>query len=116
MDAEQYAKENYFGFAGEGWAYGPFFEAGLKKEDIAEIVHEYSSSPEGYGSEDVMMVFKTPDGRFGFFEAWCDTTGWDCQAGASDVVYAETLTELIFEMTADARRIFGYEPTPDCGV
>lgn len=120
MDITEYNKENYYSFSDEGdgygYAYGPWAEAGLKKSDVSEIIHEYSDSPEGWGSEDVMIVFTTPDGRFGFFEAWCDTTGWDCRAGASDVVYAETLEELIPNLTAEARRIFGYEPTPDCGV
>ena len=116
MDTEQHMSDNYYDYAGEDYGYGPLAEAGLKRGDVAEIVHEYSDSPEGYGSEDVMIVFKTPDGRWGFFEAWCDTTGWDCQAGASDVTYASSEADLIPEMTAEARRIFGYEETPDVGV
>lgn len=102
-----------FSFVGDRWACGPFVEAGLRKEEVASIVHYWSSEDR---EEEVMAVFTTVDGRWGFFEAWCDYTGWDCQAGASDLVYASSEAELVPEMTADARRVFGYEATPDCGV
>ena len=100
----------------EYYGYGPYYEAGIREEDVAEVVHEWSDSPEGYGSEDVMLVVRLTDGRFAYFEAWCDTTGWDCRAGASAVAYADTLKELVPEMSVEARRVFGYEATPDCGV
>lgn len=91
-------------------------EVGINESDVSEIVNCYTDSPEGWYSVDIDLVVRLVDGRFAYFSAWCDTTGWGCQQGASDVVYAGSLAELIPEMTAEARRIFGYEPTPDCGV
>lgn len=91
-------------------------EVGINKEDVSEIINVYATSPEGWGSMDIDLVVELKDGRFAYFSAWCDTTGWGCRQGSSEITYAGSLADLIPEMTADARRNFGYEPTPDCGV
>jgi hypothetical protein len=90
--------------------------AGLNYEDVKEVVHVWAVSPEGWGSMDIELVLALKDGRFAYFSAWCDTTGWGCQEGASQITYGTSVVELIPEMTADARRRFGYEETPDVGV
>lgn len=91
-------------------------DAGIEKSDVSEVVNVYATSPEGYGSIDIDLVVALKDGRFAYFSAWADTTGWGCQQGSSDIIYAGSLADLIPELTADARRNFGYEETPDCGV
>jgi len=65
------------------------------REDVAEFLGYHSYSPEGYGSEDVVGVFKLSDGRYAVLRASCDTTGWDCQAGGSSEV-AATLFDLVW--------------------
>ena len=107
---------NDYGFADARWSYGPFAEAGINRDEVKDVLYEWSDSPEGYGSEDVMIIFSTTDGRYGFLEAWCDTTGWDCRAEALPIIYASSLAKLLPEITAQARRTFGFEATPDCGV
>lgn len=99
--------ENY------GWGYyGPLEEAGFTRDDVQEIVHWREGENEG---DNWLAVLRLTDGRFAYVTAWCDYTGFDCQAGA-DVSYAESLEALVPEMDTEGRMAFGYEPTPDCGV
>lgn len=47
------------------------------------------------------------DGRYFYLEAWCDYTGWDCQAGGKCSI-ASNLEELMqFGLTEGARSRFG---------
>lgn len=94
------------------YGYGPLEEAGFTKADVREIVRWYEGEND---AESWYAVLILSDGRYAGVEAWCDYTGWDCQAG-SEVVYASTEDELISDMTANARRVLGYEETPDVGV
>lgn len=94
------------------YGYGALYEAGIRKDEVEEIVHEWSDSPEGWGSEDVMMVLRMKDGRWCYVEAWCDTTGWDCRAGG-EAYFASSEEELVrTKLTQIARRTLGYEETP----
>lgn len=49
---------------------------------IAEVLHFWAESPEGYGSVDFFAVVRLTDGQYAVSEAWADTTGWGCQADA----------------------------------
>jgi hypothetical protein len=69
-------------------------------EDVS-LVHK--ADPGENDSESWMMVGQLKDGRWFFLDAWCDYTGWDCQAGG-DAQVAATLPELIrYGMTEEAR-------------
>jgi hypothetical protein len=66
------------------FAVGP---GAIKAEDvtperIAEVLHFWAESPEGYGSVDFFAVVRLTDGQYAVSEAWADTTGWGCQADA----------------------------------
>lgn len=51
-----------------------------------------------------VLVAELNDGRFGYVDAWCDYTGWDCQAGGSSGT-ADTLEKLQrWELTSSIRR------------
>ncbi len=51
-----------------------------------------------------VLVVELNDGRFGYVDAWCDYTGWDCQAGGSSAI-SESFEELQrFELTSKIRR------------
>jgi hypothetical protein len=56
--------------------------ADVTAERIAEVLHLWAESPEGYGSQDFFAVARLADGQFAVSEAWADTTGWGCQADA----------------------------------
>ena len=86
---EDYNWDNAFGYA-------PF-----SREDVAEII----AYEEGQNDGDSWVgVFKLKDGRFGYVDAWCDYTGWDCQAGGDGEV-SDTLEHLVrFELTSKNRR------------
>lgn len=103
MDIKEYRFESY----------GPLEEAGFKDGDILEIVH-WREGENDY--ESWLAVLKLSDGQWCYVEAWCDYTGWDCRAGA-ETFYASTEEELVRNcLTQEARHIFGYDETPDCGV
>jgi len=96
----------------DSYGYGPLEEAGFERGDVAKVIH-WREGENDYASW--LAVLKLTNGKFAYVEAWCDYTGWDCQAG-SEVTYADSLAELVPEMTTEGRMAFGYEPTPDCGV
>lgn len=96
----------------DGWGYGPFSEVGVKEEDVESVIHYRAGEND---SDSWLIVAKLTDGRFAYINAWCDYTGWDCQAGG-EITYADSLDDLIPEMDTEGRTAFGYEPTPDCGV
>lgn len=51
-----------------------------------------------------VLVAELNDGRFGYVDAWCDYTGWDCQAGGSSET-ADTFEKLQrFHLTSKIRR------------
>ena len=98
------------------YEYGPYGEAGLSKDDVAEEIHYWSSADEfGWDGESVQIVSRLKDGRWVYIEGACDYTGWDCQAGA-EAWYASSEAELLNEMPLEARIRFGYAPAPDVGV
>ena len=83
-------------------------------ERVASVLRSWGESPEGYGSVDIAATFTLVDGRFGALTGWCDTTGWDCQAGA-DWYEADTEEELIrTRLTRREREVLGY-PHPEVG-
>jgi hypothetical protein len=73
-------------------------------KDIVEIV----AISEGYNDgESWVGVFKLANGNYGFIDAWCDYTGWDCQAGGDGFVNS-SLDELRrWSMNSNARRRLG---------
>lgn len=97
---------------GSFYGYGPIEEAGIEKEDVSRVVAYREGENDGPGW---LLILRMTDGRWAYVSAWCDYTGWDCQAGA-EVTYADSIAELIPEMDTEGRMAFGYEPTPDCGV
>ena len=79
---------------------------GFGIDDVAEVLKESQGENDG---DSWMMVGKLSDGRFFFLDAWCDYTGWDCQAGG-DAQVADTLENLVrFGMTEEARDRLGFE-------
>lgn len=49
-------------------------------DDVAEII---AASAGERDEHSWIGVFRIRDGRYLFVSAWCDYTGWDCQAGGS---------------------------------
>ena len=59
-----------------------------------------------YAETDV-VAFGTTWDEFWLIEAWCDTTGWDCQAGGS-IRVAKTFDDLVrYGMSKETRRMAG---------
>ena len=66
---------------------------GFDMDDVAEVLASYCQpGRDGYANTDVHGLFRLKDGRYATLSAWCDTTGWDCQAAGHGEVYA-TLEE-----------------------
>ena len=62
------------------------------------------------GENDVaswLCVVRLRDRRFAFVDAWCDYTGWDCQAGASVWVHGDLDALVQFGCTREARERMG---------
>ena len=80
------------------FGYAPF-----DREDVVDII----AAEEGANAEDNWIgVFKLAEGTFGWLSAWCDYTGWDCQAGGESHV-CDTLDDLLrgFVGEQDAKRL-----------
>lgn len=86
------------------WSEGAFAYAPFLITDVAEVV----AAVDGYNDGDSWTgVFRLKDGRYGYLTAWCDYTGWDCQAGGHGDTRA-TLEEVIRELcTEDDRKRLG---------
>jgi hypothetical protein len=65
---------------------------------LAEITHLWSERGD-YAETTVHALVRLHDGRWAGVHGWCDTTGWDCQAGVTwfvgsrDEVIRDGLTE-----------------------
>lgn len=69
-------------------------------DDVESVVAVSTGENDG---DSWIMVGQLKDQRFFFLEAWCDYTGWDCQAGG-DAQVADTLENLKrYGMTEEAR-------------
>ena len=81
--------------------YAPF-----STDDVAEILYY----EEGYNDGDSWVgVFKLKDGKFGYVDAWCDYTGWDCRSGGDGGI-ADSFEELQrWQLTTVIRRRLGIE-------
>lgn len=104
-----------FAFAGEPGQSNP--------ADVRPAIPDSGISLTGFGVADVVEVGgliegendgepwrcwgRTFDGDWFYLEAWCDYTGWDCQAGGCATM-AKTKDECLrFAMTDEARTLFG---------
>lgn len=77
---------------------------GFAPFDMLEIEDVIAMDTGVNDEESWVAVVKLTNGRFGYVDAWCDYTGWDCQSGGSGGI-RETLADLQrFEMTSQQRR------------
>jgi hypothetical protein len=73
----------------------------ITEDQIAEVTHlrEKPEHERDYNDNDVHALARLNDGRWAGVHGWCDTTGWDCQAGVTwfvgsrDEVIRDGLTE-----------------------
>jgi len=73
-------------------------EAQWRPPDVKDVVAWRWESPEGYGSEDQVILVRLNDGGYGLLTSSADTTGHGCRCGAN-TVRAATLHELVRHMT-----------------
>lgn len=75
--------------------------ANFSFDEIKRIV----AADEGYNDGDSwVLVVELNNGKYGYVNAWCDYTGWDCQSGGSSAV-SDTFEHLQrFELTSSIRR------------
>lgn len=97
------------------WPVGPGGGAPLddmSAERIAEVLHLYADSPEGFADIDFFAVVRLTDGQHAVSEAWADTTGFDCQ-GDSWWKVGPTYASVIAELSeVNRKRIADGEATP----
>ena len=67
-----------------------FCYADFTIDQVEEVIAFYEGCNDG---ESWSIVVKLTDGRFGYVDAWCDYTGWDCQSGGSSGI-KNTLEDL----------------------
>lgn len=80
-------------------------DAQFTRSDVAKIfaaVIEYGCHNEA----DCYGLFQLKDGRYLSVEAWCDTTGWDCQAGTVKTVASSLGTLIEMGVTSAGRRAY----------
>jgi hypothetical protein len=77
--------------------------------DISSVVEVISAALGENDGESWVCVVRLDDGRYGFLEAGCDYTGWDCQA-SGDCWSSDSLDTLQRHMMhSSARRRLGME-------
>lgn len=82
------------------------WEAALGFADFsADCIENVIAYDDGFNDGDSwVLVAELKDGRFGYVDAWCDYTGWDCQSGGSSEI-AESFEKLQrFHLTSQIRR------------
>ncbi|WUI02066.1 hypothetical protein OHR68_09750 [Spirillospora sp. NBC_00431] len=75
----------------------------ITPERIAEVLHLWAESWEGYGDVNFFAVVRLTDGQYAVSEAWADTTGWGCQADAWWKA-GPTYESVIAELSAENRK------------
>ena len=85
----------------EAFEFAPF--------NINNVIEVIASDEGENDGESWVCVVKLNDGTFGFVDAWCDYTGWDCQSGGSG--YQDDDFEHLkrWKMNSSARRRLGME-------
>lgn len=51
----------------------------ITADDIEEVEAWCGTSPDGWGSVDIVALLRLTDGQHAALIAWADTTGWGCQ-------------------------------------
>lgn len=88
-------KEDY------NWREAFNYANGFSLDDVKNIIALDEGENDG---ESWVIVVELNDGKFGYVDAWCDYTGWDCCAGGSSAI-SETFEHLQrFELTSKIRR------------
>lgn len=72
------------------------------RENVVEIYALYEGEHDG---ESWHIAGKLADGRHFYLEAYCDYTGWDCQASGSAWVASSKKALLKFGLTDKAREL-----------
>ena len=81
-----------------------FGYADFNIDQVEEVIASYEGENDG---DSWSLVAKLRDGRYGYVDAWCDYTGWDCQAGGDSEI-KNTLEELQrWSLTSKLRRKLG---------
>ena len=89
----------------EAFAYADF-----ELHDVEEIIKDDAGAND---EASWLAVGRLKDGRYFFLSAWCDYTGWDCQAGGS-CEFADSLDALIrWRLGDEDRARLGYVLPPE---
>lgn len=85
---------------------GPF-----KRRDVIKVIKAVRvdwDPGEAYTDTSFYVLVRLEDGRWGYVQAWNDTTGWGCQ-DANSFAVARSLEELVPQMTDAGRHYLGLE-------
>lgn len=111
-----YDWEEAFAYANGEWCVGSGRETEkpvrFTRDDVAEVV-AYS---DGYNDGDAWLCLgRLKSGPWFYLTAWCDYTGWDCQAGGR--AYVAPKKAMLVEMVLDAteRERLGMAKAPPGG-
>lgn len=74
-----------------------FLVSGADINTVTEIIKYYNGCND---AEPWIIVCKTNENKYMVLEAWCDYTGWDCQAGGTYEIY-DTLGGALADLTPE---------------
>lgn len=104
-ELEDYDWEEAFNYATPDKVIGAGVDAATFGRDDVKAIH--GIAPGDNDGDSWVICGELGDGRHFVLRAWCDYTGWDCQAGG-DAEVAATRDEIIrFGCTEDDRRRMG---------
>jgi hypothetical protein len=100
----------------EAWKYAspasnPITREVVKDITIDDVAEVLAASAGANDERPWLAVFRLKDGRHLFLSAWCDYTGWDCQAGGS-AEWTNTIEELRACISEEDRKRLWPEPSP----
>lgn len=81
-----------------------FTYADFKREDVAEIIALHEGENDG---PPWVILVKLNSGIFGYLEAGCDYTGWDCRAGGHSDRDADLANLIRMKLSKDNRARLG---------
>lgn len=113
-ELDDYDWAEAFEYAGEDGRSGygvPMLVAGatvaatvFAREDVAEIIGITVGENDGADWE---IAGRLNDGRWFYLSAWCDYTGWDCQAGGQAWIADDRDSIVQFGIPATTRECWG---------
>ena len=96
----------------DDWKEAFAYAEGFTRDDVAEVL----AMVEGENDKaSWLLLTRLSNGQFARLSAWCDYTGWDCEAGGDSATATDKDNLIRFSLTTAERKRLGV-PLPEDGL